>query len=360
MPRKSRSKPRARKTASRTTRRTPADARRRLIRTLLVKLRDVATGLGLISALSFLPPSLVQQWPAHAQSAVGIGVDIRTLLAGVGADATAGVGAWTQDVALPAAGATREALRTTAARWLDGLEGSPPPEPAASAATLPRTASSFSRAKSRLYGSIYRDHATTFYCGCSFERSSRRTSLDGCGLGDYAGQTRADRVEAEHIFPAAQFGQSRRCWREPAAFADCRQADGDVISGRDCCQRVDPVFLAAHNDLHNLVPAVGLINGRRSNYNWGMLGGKRYGSCEMRIDTSIRRVQPPAAVRGDIARVMLYMRDTYDIDLSRQDAQLYVAWNNADPPDAWEIERDRRIRQAQGNGNGYVTDYRRL
>ena len=224
----------------------------------------------------------------------------------------------------------------------------------------PRTASSFGAAKDLLYERIYRGHRETFYCGCDYN-GRERTALGSCGLERYAGQTRADRVEAEHVFPASQFGNYRKCWRSPASFPDCKQADGDVISGRDCCQRVDPVFTAAHNDLHNLVPAVGLINGQRSNHNWGMVsGGERYGACEIRIDASIRRVQPPDAVRGDIARIMLYMQDTYGFRLSRQDQQLYRAWNNADPPDAWEIERDKRITRVQGKGNAYVSSYRRL
>jgi len=211
-----------------------------------------------------------------------------------------------------------------------------------------------------LYGRIYRGHRTTFYCGCGYSRGGG-ISLDSCGLGAYARQTRADRVEAEHVFPASQFGNYRKCWRNPAGFPQCREADGDVVSGRDCCQRVDPMFTAAHNDLHNLVPAVGLINGQRSNHNWGMVsGGQRYGACEIRIDASIRRVQPPDAVRGDIARIMLYMQDTYGFRLSRQDRQLYVAWNNADPPDAWEIERDKRITRVQGKANEYVSSNQRL
>jgi deoxyribonuclease I len=83
------------------------------------------------------------------------------------------------------------------------------------------------------------------------------------------------------------------------------------------------VFTAAHNDLHNLVPAVGMIKGQRSDHNWGIVSrGKRYGACEIRIDASIRRSQPPDAVRGDIARIMLYMTDTYGFRLSRQDQQL--------------------------------------
>jgi deoxyribonuclease I len=82
-------------------------------------------------------------------------------------------------------------------------------------------------------------------------------------------------------------------------------------SGRECCEQVDPVFKTAHNDLHNLYPEDGYINGQRSDFNWGMVsGGERFGDCDIRVDASIRRVQPPTKIRGDIARTMLYMLDT--------------------------------------------------
>ena len=65
-------------------------------------------------------------------------------------------------------------------------------------------------------------------------------------------------------------------------------------------------------------------------------------------------------IQGDIARVMLYMADTYRLTLSRQDQQLFTAWSRQDPPDAWEIERNRRIKAIQGQGNRFVEDYAAL
>ena len=166
-------------------------------------------------------------------------------------------------------------------------------------------------------------------------------------------------IEAEHIFPAAQFGHFRPCWRSPRDFPECVKSDGKTLSGRQCCERVDPVFNAAHNDLFNLVPAVGEVNGQRSDYNWGMIPSEKreFGTCNMEVDSSIRRVEPPESVQGDIARTMLYMADTYGFNLSRQDEQLFTAWSRQDPPDAWEIERNRRIKAIQGRGNRFVEDY---
>ena len=134
------------------------------------------------------------------------------------------------------------------------------------------------------------------------------------------------------------------------------------MSGRECCQKVDPAFEAAHNDLFNLVPAVGEVNGQRSDFNWGMIPGEKreFGACNFEVDSSIRRVEPPENVQGDIARIMFYMEETYGFNLSRQDQQLYTAWSRQDPPDAWEIERTRRIKTIQGRGNRFIEDYAAL
>ncbi len=62
----------------------------------------------------------------------------------------------------------------------------------------------------------------------------------------------------------------------------------------------------------------------------------------------------------DKGALMLYMQDTYGFRLSRQNQKLYAAWNNADPPDAWQIERDQRIGRQQGKANEYVSTYRQM
>jgi deoxyribonuclease-1 len=334
-----------------------------IVRTAVGKLRDLAIGLGLVSALSFVPASLVQQWPTHAQTAVAISQDIRVLLLDVAQDTADAIGKafgrfgvpLTESASDAVAGLARQLLPPELADWLPwgGVAPVPPGH-------MPRVAENFSAAKALLYERVYRGHRTTFYCGCGYDGSGR-TALGSCGLQAVSGEPRAQRVEVEHLFPAAKFGNYRSCWRQPRAFPECREANGGLLSGRACCLRVDPVFIAAHNDLHNLVPAIGLVNARRSDFNWGTVSrGERFGACEIRINGKIRRAQPPAAVRGDIARTMLYMQNTYGFQLSRQDQQLYAAWNNADPPDAWEIERNRRVARLQGKTNDYVSTYRQL
>ncbi|MEE4380252.1 MAG: endonuclease [Candidatus Competibacteraceae bacterium] len=233
------------------------------------------------------------------------------------------------------------------------------PKPDSTAAaehgTLPKTAGSFNTAKKWLYEKVYYDHRLTFYCGCQYSEG-HQVELSSCGVTPRKNADRAQRIEAEHVFPASQFGNFRQCWREPGKFPDCVNKKGKILLGRKCCEKVDLVFEAAHNDLHNLFPTVGEVNGDRSNFNWGMIPGEKrsYGECNIEVDPSIRRAEPPESVMGDIARTMFYMSDTYGFRLSRQDQQLYTAWNRMDPPDAWEIERNRRIAAIQGLGNKFI------
>ena len=177
------------------------------------------------------------------------------------------------------------------------------------------------------------------YCGCDYVCAPGQPgaiNLRSCGVAVRQDPARAQRLEAEHVFPAAQFGNFRPCWREPERFPDCVKDSGKALTGRQCCEKIDPVFEAAHNDLYNLFPAEGEINGDRKDYNWGMVPGaaRDDGRCAMKIDARIRRVEPPDTVKGDIARAMFSMSATYGFKLSDQDRPLFTAWSRLDPPDA--------------------------
>ncbi len=221
---------------------------------------------------------------------------------------------------------------------------------------LPNSPKSFGTAKRTLYNKVYAGHhEKTLYCNCDFDPKTKKVDLSSCGVTPRKNSKRAQRIEAEHVFPAYQFGNFRRCWREPKNVCPAEPGKKNV-TGRKCCEEVDPVFETAHNDLHNLFPAVGEVNGDRSNYNWGMISGENrsYGKCNIEVDSSIRRAEPPETVQGNIARTMFYMSHTYGIRLSRQDIQLYSAWNKQDPVDAWELERNGRIEAIQGNRNPFI------
>ncbi|WP_346798009.1 endonuclease [Halomonas sp. Bachu 37] len=202
---------------------------------------------------------------------------------------------------------------------------------------------SFSAAKRIAEAQVYYDHSGTFYCGCdySFEHGP---DLASCGYEVRKQPKRAARIEWEHVMPAYDFGRSLQCWQD---------------GGRDNCRATDAAFRQAEADLHNLVPTIGEVNGDRSNMRFAMAVSSdayQYGQCQAKVDFSERAFEPPANVRGDVARTYWYMRDTHGVTISRQQQQLFEAWARQDPVDAWEIERNRRIANIQGNGNRYVSD----
>ena len=74
---------------------------------------------------------------------------------------------------------------------------------------LPATAQSFETAKKWLYERVYYDHPKTFYCDCDYARSPGQpgqVDMQRCCLKPRQDANRAQRLEAEHVFPAAQFG----------------------------------------------------------------------------------------------------------------------------------------------------------
>jgi deoxyribonuclease-1 len=209
--------------------------------------------------------------------------------------------------------------------------------PGQSVADVP---SSFNAAKRIAEEQIYYDQDTSFYCGCQFDFEAG-PNLEACGYEIRKQPRRASRIEWEHVMPAYDFGRQRQCWKD---------------DGRDNCRRTDEVFRRAEADLHNLVPAIGEVNGDRSNMRFGMVNTPvhEYGACDVTVSFEERTFQPPPHRRGDIARTYWYMRDTYGIEISRQQQQLFTAWANQDPVDEWELERNRRIAAVQGNANPYV------
>lgn len=147
---------------------------------------------------------------------------------------------------------------------------------------------------------------------------------------------RHKRIEWEHIMPAQNFGQHFPCWRE---------AKEKGLNSRQYCSKTDPKFSKMEADLFNLVPAIGQINGDRSNYRYaeglvGMTFGQ-YGKCKVKSDPSNKRFYPANYSKGFIARTYLYMSKKYNIRLSKQERRLMIAWDKTYPM----TKQERKIRR---------------
>ncbi|MCQ8228916.1 MULTISPECIES: deoxyribonuclease I [Pantoea] len=199
----------------------------------------------------------------------------------------------------------------------------------------------FSQAKTYA-AQINADAPADFYCGCKISWHGKKgvPDLNSCGYSVRKNANRAERIEWEHVMPAWEFGHQRQCWQN---------------GGRKSCSK-DADYRRIESDLHNLQPAIGEVNGDRNNFQYSQWNGgeQQYGQCSMKVDFKQKLAQPPERARGAIARTYFYMRDQYHLRLSRQQTQLFTAWDKQYPVTTWECERDNRIAKVQGNHNSYV------
>lgn len=206
---------------------------------------------------------------------------------------------------------------------------------------------SYGTAKRRLYNDV--QDGETFYCGCKPDLNARTFDKQSCGYTPRNDNNRARRLEAEHILPAhwiAEFHTGESCW---VAHESCGGA-------RECCLANDARFKKAHNDLVNLIPSIGELNAARNDHIYDLISGetRAFGACDFEVDTSARTTEPKEDIRGDIARVYFYMRDTYQLEYPEPLATHLNSWNAADPVSDQERARNESVATAQGSSNPLI------
>tara|TARA_B100000579_G_scaffold434117_1_gene454290 strand:- start:383 stop:1099 length:717 start_codon:yes stop_codon:yes gene_type:complete len=210
---------------------------------------------------------------------------------------------------------------------------------------------SFSKSK-KLLLKLYKVNPITLYCGCSYK--GKKPNLSSCGYIPKKNKKRANRIEWEHVIPAHAFGKSFSEWRN--GHHKCVKKNGKKFKGRKCAEKVNKEFRRIQADMFNIYPAIGEVNGRRSNYSMSIIKGEKreFGECDVEIKK--KKVEPRESIRGDIARTYMYMDSVYPGRgiISNKNRELFDAWDKSDPVDEWECERAKRIERIQGNRNEVV------
>ena len=191
------------------------------------------------------------------------------------------------------------------------------------------------RAKNVADDIIYSNLNSTLYCGCVYTSDndgdgSGRVDHERCGYkipGSHA--KRANRVEWEHIVPASLM---------PARGFDCW-----VLGNRRECERKDPKAQAMLFDLHNLAPAIGQVNALRSTDRYTEIPGEpsNFGSCQIQDERG--EFEPPDCLKGDLARVWLYMSLRHGVVITSDERDRFERWSANDPVSPWESKREKRI-----------------
>ncbi len=175
------------------------------------------------------------------------------------------------------------------------------------------------------WNEVYPAGGKTLYCSRDFD-------------GGYHKQ-----VNIEHVFPMSWVMKGLRC--------------GD----RNQCRRNSERFRFIESDMHNMYPALSEANKIRSAMAYGIIKGERHlrlemdPKCDFEVDFRKRRVEPTPSARGEIARAMLYMDDSYpELELFKRQREMLIQWHKADRPSKLEKRRNDVIERLQGVRNHWV------
>ncbi len=196
----------------------------------------------------------------------------------------------------------------------------------------------FSKAKRILKESKL--YTNDFYCGCALDE------IDTC-LDKSITNTRASKVEWEHLIPASRFGKTFTTWDKSEGCSSARE-----------CAGKDSEFSRMEADLYNLKPVNGYVNLIRSDSKYGdrLFGKNKILSSKCKFKADGKVAVPHDSIRGDIARVYLYFAASYSnhFRLDKNEVEQYVRWSNIDPVDENELKISDKIFELQGNLNPYV------
>ncbi len=126
---------------------------------------------------------------------------------------------------------------------------------------------------------------------------------------------------------------------------------------------------AAYTDLHHLRPADHQTNMKRSNKDFAE-GGDPFEKVTG-VFTTATTWEPPDTVKGDVARMIFYMGIRYEGDTKVPDLTVVEGptqnatpklgdlctlyrWHEMDFVDHWEVNRNNRIHERQGNRNPFI------
>lgn len=170
---------------------------------------------------------------------------------------------------------------------------------------------------------------------------------------------------------------------------NCKRADGITISCdfntehswakyylRLYLTEFTPEYDAAEGDIHHLFPSDSNVNSKRWHFDFldtdclgqsncavdelsqlglrpGVSGNPACPAGNLDLDKDcVMQVRPER--QGDIARAQLYMAVRYEMPVDDATEAALRAWNDADPPDALEMNRNDGAESAQGNRNPFI------
>lgn len=182
------------------------------------------------------------------------------------------------------------------------------------------------------------DRRRTFYCGCDYtshkDSNGSGDISKGCKVKFTTEYDRGERgtwVEWEHVVPKSYFDSKT--------------------------EKYSIAWIEMATDLHNIVPSIGAVNGKRHDKRYGVAGrppkAKHFEGCPEVYYTK-KVFEPSDDIKPIAARISMYMYEKYELEISQEQIDLFKRWCLLAAPGKWEKERNERIHNIQGDRNYFV------
>lgn len=215
-------------------------------------------------------------------------------------------------------------------------------------AQVPPTPLNSEREVSHALLNIYQKSPRTFFCDFM---------IDPQGQLPTAPKTLAKpsaKVSWQLVISKKKLAQDRDCYLHKV----CLDSHHQRFKGLRCCQKSDKTYQIMLYDLHNRLPTHPDVKRRLDAYTIGILPDEKNSErfYSLKLDSKRKLMEPPDEKKGEIARIILYMHDTYHIPIEQAALAQYTAWHQTFPPSNWEKFKNFAIAQAQGNINPYIAN----
>lgn len=135
--------------------------------------------------------------------------------------------------------------------------------------------------------------------------------------------------------------------------------------------KTKPYFAQARGDLHHLYPSDSPANSMRGNFPFGEVEVvKNSPNCSDRNQQAYKSgallgsakdgrqmvFEPPQNHKGNVARALFYFAIRYSHPIEAKEEAILRKWNQEDPVDDIELDRNNRIEKIQGNRNPFIDD----
>ncbi len=198
-----------------------------------------------------------------------------------------------------------------------------------------------------LFKKIIQAQPYTFFCQLPISPKNK-VDFQACG---YCPIEQAS-VVAMPIVPFEQLAKNLPCYQHKI----CAKPNSSFYQGLSCCKKIDLLYQKMSQDLHNLVPETKHIKQLRAQKIPGILPNitSSLGCQALQTDSKRHVIHIPEAQRGMVARIYLYMSDTYQLKLDKELRQTLENWHALYGVTAWEKTRNRLIYNEQGTFNHWV------